>query len=106
MSSNENTTDNVDKLEQEDDKCVATLADAQQNRFNVVLDEDAGDTGVRADSFALLGNRVLVGHNGAATNGVHGWYNRQVVLESVEVIICQVHCLVERVDERWVKGAK
>lgn len=65
VSSNEDTTDDVDELQEEDNEAVATFLHPQQNGFNIVFNEDAGDTGVSINLFALLCHSVLVCENRA-----------------------------------------
>ena len=65
VSSDEDTTDDVDELQKEDNEAIATFLHPQQNGFNVVFNEDSGDTGVSIDLFTLLCHSVLVCENRA-----------------------------------------
>lgn len=69
----------------------------QQDRLNVVLEEDTGDI-VFVDRLALLRYSVLVCENGAGADAVDGWDDGEVVLELVEVFGGGVDGSVERVD--------
>lgn len=103
------------------------LADQQQDRLNVVLEEDArNQIGTLGDRAGLAGGRVLVCEDGVAGvagvrgGGVEGvgveggaafcvesWYDREEVLEFVVVAWCFGDGFVERVEEAgvvWAEG--
>lgn len=103
MSSDENTADDVDDLDEQADDTVAALVNCQQNGFDVVLEEDSGNVSV-VNCLALLCNGILVGEDGPGVDAVHGGHNGKVVLELVEVSIGRVDGAVERILERGVKG--
>jgi hypothetical protein len=110
VSGHQHTRQYVDDLDQESEVAVASFLDRQQDRLNVVLEEDAGEHAL-VDLVALLVDGVLVRDNGLrgrvrVTDGVDGRHNRHEVLELVEGVAGHIDGAIERVHERWVKGAK
>lgn len=105
VAGDQDATDDVDQLDEENQEAVACLANGQHDGLNVVLDKDAGDVRVLGNLLAALGDGVLVGLDGAAAVGVDGGDDGEVVLELVEVGGGSVDGAVEGVDERRVKGA-
>lgn len=111
MAGHHGAAQDVDDLDEEQQKGVARLLDVEQDGLDVVLEEDARDGPVR-DLAVLLRDGVLVGEDGGAEaagrrpDAVDGRDDRQEVLELVEVRVCAVDGAVERVDERGVELAK
>lgn len=103
VSSDENTADDVDDLDEQADDTITALVNCQQNGLDVVLEEDSGNVSV-VDCLALLCNGILVGEDGPGVDAVHSGHNGKVVLELVEISIGRVDGAVERVLERGVKG--
>lgn len=83
----------------------------QQDRFDIVLEEDARDDAL-ADLVALLGHGVLIGEKRGIVswirrpNAVNGGHDGHEVLELVEVCSGEIDCTVERIFERRVKATK
>ena len=102
VSSDENTADDVDDLDQQADNAVAAFVNCQQDRLDIVLDENSGNPSL-VHGLALLGHGVLVGEDGFRVDAVDGGNDREVVLELVEVGFGCVDCAIERVDERRVE---
>lgn len=106
VSSDQHAADDVDEFNAEEEDGVAVLSDGQQDRLNVVLNEHARNH-VLGNAFALFRNGVLVRGDGVVgTDGVLGRYNREIVLELVEVILGNVKGAVEGVYERWIVRAE
>jgi len=103
VSSDENTADDVDDLDQQADNAVAALVNCQQDGLDIVLDENSRNPSL-VHGLALLGHSVLVGEDRLGVDAVDGGNNREVVLELVEVGLGRVDCAIERVDERGVEG--
>lgn len=103
VSSDENTADDVDDLDQETDDTVTAFVNCQQNRLDVVFEENSGNVSL-VDRLALLCHGILVGEDGPGVDAVHGGHDGKVILELVEVAVSRVDCAVERVDERGVEG--
>lgn len=106
MARNEHTTDYIDELDEEHEEAVAVLIDGQQDWLNVVLDKDARHGQALVDFFALLGDGVLVGEDGAGADAVDGGHDGEVVLEFMEVGGGEVDGAVEGVDEGRVEVAE
>lgn len=102
VSSDENTADDVDDLDQQADNAVAAFVNCQQDRLDIVLDENSGNPSL-VHGLALLGYGVLVGKDGLRVDAVDGGNDRKIVLELVEVGLGRVDCAIERVDERGVE---
>ena len=111
MAGNERAAQDVDELDDENEKAVAGLDDVEQDGLDVVLEEYAWD-GAVADLAALLGHGVLIRDDGAGaearrvTNAVDGWHDGHEVLELVEGDGGRVDGAVERVLERGEVGAE
>jgi hypothetical protein len=104
VSCHEDTTDNIDNLNQEGNNTITTLMHRQQNGLDIVLDEDTGDP-VVANLLALLRHGILVRNNLFRADAVDCRDDGEVVLELVEVGAGKVDGSVERVDKRWVERA-
>jgi hypothetical protein len=98
VSGDHDTAHDVDNLDQETDKAVTALVDSQQDRLNVVLEENAGDVSL-VDRLALLRHGVLVGENRPRVDAVYGGHNGKVVLKLVEVARGCVDSAIEGVNE-------
>lgn len=105
VSSNQHTRKHVNELHDKGQESVAVLIHRQQDRFNVVLNEDTGDT-ILGNGHTLFGDGILVGKDGAGADAVSGWHDGNVVLHLVEMVRGNVDGAVERVDERRVVRAK
>ena len=103
VSSNENTADDVNNLDQQADDAITAFVNGQQNGLDIVLDENSGDPSL-VHGLALLGHGVLVGKDRLGVDAVDGGNDREIVLELVEVGFGRVDCAIERVDERGVEG--
>src|SRR6478609_6112461 len=62
VSSDENTADDVDDLDQKADNAVAALVNCQQDGLDIVLDENSRNPSL-VHGLALLGHSVLVGED-------------------------------------------
>ena len=103
VASDEDAREHVDDFDGEGQKPVACLLDRQQDRLDVVLEEDSRDVEL-GDLVALLRHGVLVGEDRARrrvglADRIHGWHHRHEVLELVKVRRGLVNGTVERVDE-------
>lgn len=106
MARDQDARKHIDELHNKDEETIAFLIDRQQDRLNVVLDENARNA-VLGHGFALLCYGILVRKHGAGSDAVPGWNDGNVVLELVEVVVGNVDGAVERVDEGgvvWAKG--
>lgn len=110
MAGDENAGEDVDDFDQESEDAVAALLDGEEDGLDVVLEEEAGNHAL-ADVLALLGDGVLVRHDGAgagaaAGDGVDRRHDGHEVLELVEVRFGYVDGAVEGVDEGGVVRAE
>lgn len=103
VSGDKHTTYNVDDLDQEGQDPITALVNRQQDRLNVILEENSRNV-VLVDRLALLSHGVLVGEDGPGSHAVHSRHNGEVVLELVEVVRGGVDSAIEGVDERGVEG--
>jgi len=117
---NKNTRNNVDKSHEKSQETSTLLIDDQQDRFNVVFEENAGNV-VFWNDVALFGDGVLVCPDGTAVRtlgiwvhvgknavwrefkmvnigGVNGRDDVTIILEFVEVILGGSQCAIKWVD--------
>ena len=119
-ASDQHPADDVHDPDTQRQETATTLADGEQYRLDVELEENAGDA-LLGYLVRLGGDGVLVGEDGAGGGerrvggavqgnpvgecaGVDGGYDGEVVLELVEVRVGGGKGMVERIEEGGVEG--
>lgn len=125
-TANDHTRYNIHQADQEGQEAPAVLLHDQQDRFDIVFEEDSwdaallGGVGLRCHGVLVCrdGRGGRVGEDGAGQARCQSWKRvlvasedcrdeREVVLEFVEVFGGGGDCFVERVEERgivWAEG--
>lgn len=114
MAGDQHATHHIHNLDDEFEKSIAALLDLQQERLDIVFEEDSRHAAF-VDVLVLRRDGVLVcgeesgargGREGGWGEGIDGWDDGEEVLEFVEVGGGGGDGAVEGIEKGWVIGSE